>query len=77
MMKVNWAQVGKVTEPGRYMFRFGFVIVTAEDLAIWKTYPQAAFTLIPTFSSGPQEEYKLGAFDVGSEATHRDDGQPH
>ena len=33
MRKVNWAQVGKVTEPGRYMFRFGFVIVTADDNA--------------------------------------------
>ena len=64
MMKVNWAQVGKVTEPGRYMFRFGFVIVTAEDLEIWQRYPQATFTLIPMFSAGPQEEYKLGAFDV-------------
>ncbi len=69
MIKVNWAQVGKVTEPGRYMFRFGFVIVTAEDLAIWQRYPQAAFTLIPIFSPGPQEEYKLGAFDVGDAAT--------
>lgn len=64
MRKVNWAQVGKVTEPGRYMFRFGFVIITAEDLAIWQKYPEAAFTLIPMFSSGPQEEYKLGAFDL-------------
>ena len=47
MRKVNWAQVGKVTEPGRYMFRFGFVIVTADDLAIWEKYPEAAFTLLP------------------------------
>ena len=69
MMKVTWAQVGKVTEPGRYMFRFGFVIVTAEDLAIWQKFPEASFTLIPTFSAGPQEEYKLGAFDVGGTAT--------
>jgi hypothetical protein len=46
------------------MFRFGFVIVTADDLAIWQKYPEAAFTLIPLFSAGPQEEYKLGAFDV-------------
>jgi hypothetical protein len=76
MMKVNWAQVGKVTEPGRYMFRFGYVIVTADDLAIWQQYPEAAFTLLPMFSPGPQEEYKLGAFDVGGEATHGDDDQP-
>ena len=68
MRKVNWAQVGKVTEPGRYMFRFGLVIVSQDDLAIWQQYPEAAFTLIPMFSSGPQEEYKLGAFDLGGAA---------
>ncbi|MCW5703180.1 MAG: hypothetical protein AB7I42_08970 [Bradyrhizobium sp.] len=64
MRKVNWAQIGKVTEPGRYMFRFGYVIVSAEDLAIWQKHPEATFTLLPMFSAGPQEEYKLGAFDV-------------
>ena len=64
MNKINWTQVGKVAEPGRYMFRFGYVIVTAEDLAIWQKYPEASFTLIPMFSAGPQEEYKLGAFDL-------------
>ena len=64
MKKVNWAQVGKITEPGRYIFRFGFVIVTADDLAVWQQYPEAAFTLISMLSSGEQEEYKLGAFDL-------------
>src|ERR1700752_3160054 len=44
MRKVSWAHVVKVTEPGRYMFRFGFVIVTADDLTIWQKYPDAAFT---------------------------------
>ena len=64
MNKVNWTQVGKITEPGRYMFRFGYVIVSAEDLTIWQKYPDATFTLVPMFSSGPQEEYRLGAFDI-------------
>ena len=41
MKKVDWARVGRVTEPGRYMMRFGYVIVTADDLEIWKKYPQA------------------------------------
>src|SRR5690349_14460988 len=30
MRKVDWARVGRVTEPGRYMMRFGYVIVTAD-----------------------------------------------
>ena len=64
MRKVDWAQVGKVTEPGRYMFRFGFVIVTAEDIAVWQRHPEASFTLVPMFAAGPQEEYRLGVFDL-------------
>jgi hypothetical protein len=34
--KITWPQVGRVTEPGRYMFTFGWLTVTAEDLAIWE-----------------------------------------
>jgi hypothetical protein len=41
--KVTWAQVSRVTDPGRYMFKFGWVTITAEDLAIWEQYPNAAF----------------------------------
>jgi hypothetical protein len=29
------------------MFKFGWLTVTAEDLAIWKQFPTAAFTLVP------------------------------
>ena len=64
MRKVNWSEVGRVTEPGRYSFSLGFVFVTPDDLVIWEKYPNAAFTLIPLFSSGTKEEYRLGAFDV-------------
>ena len=46
--KIIWAQAGRVTEPGRYMFKFGWLTVTAEDLAVWKQYPNAAFTLLRT-----------------------------
>lgn len=69
MKKVDWARVGRVTEPGRYMMRFGYVIVTADDLDIWKKYPQASFTLVPLFSSGADEEYRLGAFDVSPDGS--------
>src|ERR1700682_2694447 len=43
--KITWAQVGRMTDPGRYMFKFGWLTITADDLAIWKQYPSAAFTL--------------------------------
>ena len=44
--KLTWAQVGHVTEPGRYMFKFGWLTITADDLQIWGNYPNAAFTLM-------------------------------
>lgn len=69
--KITWDRVGRVTEPGRYMYTFGWLTITADDLDIWKQYPQAAFTLMaqhsePDPSTG--EEFHLGAFDVAPDA---------
>jgi hypothetical protein len=67
LTKITWQRAGKVTEPGRYMFRFGWLTVAAEDLAIWKQYPEAAFTLVklPGPSTDPaSDEYHLGAFEL-------------
>ena len=44
--KVTWKQVGEVNEPGRYNYRFGWLTITAEDLAIWEPFPEASFTLV-------------------------------
>src|SRR5277367_3394086 len=44
--KITWQKAGGVTEPGRYMFTFGWLTIAAQDLAIWKMYPDAAFTLV-------------------------------
>ena len=67
--KIAWQQAGRVTEPGRYMFTFGWLTVTAEDLAVWEQFPNAAFTLVKTAmaleaeeESG--EEFHLGAFEI-------------
>ena len=70
--KINWAIAGRVTDPGRYMFRFGWLTITADDLAIWQVYPDAVFTLIRTLTSPPAEtdketvgeEFRLGTFDL-------------
>ncbi len=69
--KISWQKAGRVTEPGRYMFTFGWLNVTAEDLAIWRQFPDAAFTLVqlPTPSDGP-EEYHLGAFELPEPPSH-------
>jgi hypothetical protein len=63
--KITWQKAGRVTEPGRYMFRYGWLTVTAEDLAVWQQFPEAAFTLVylPDSEDG-REEFHLGAFDL-------------
>jgi hypothetical protein len=68
--KISWQKAGRVTEPGRYMFTFGWLTVTAEDLAVWQQYPQAMFTLVklPTATNADAtdvaEEFHLGAFEL-------------
>jgi hypothetical protein len=62
--KVTWAQVGRVAEPGRYLFTFGWLTITAEDLAIWQQHPGAAFTLVVQSPTDAVEEYHLGAFEL-------------
>jgi len=69
--KISWEKVGHVTAPGRYMFRFGYLTITSEDLEIWKQFPNAEFTLVAQRSAGPADEFILGAFDVAP-ATNRD-----
>jgi hypothetical protein len=63
--KVTWQRAGRVTEPGRYMFRYGWLTITAEDLAIWQQFPEASFTLVnlPSDPNSP-EEFHLGAFEI-------------
>jgi hypothetical protein len=66
------SQAGRVTDPGRYMFRFGWLTITADDLAVWQAYPNAAFTLISGKAPPPSEddeqppgeEFRLGLFEL-------------
>jgi len=64
--KITWERVGRVIEPGRYMYTFGWLTITADDLEIWKRYPNAAFTLLarPSPEGSIGEEFYLGAFDI-------------
>jgi hypothetical protein len=76
--KLTWAQVGRVTEPGRYMFKFGWLTITADDLAIWKKYPTAAFTLyssaVATTTKSDDEEvgdeFRLGTCELRSDSNY-------
>jgi hypothetical protein len=71
--KLTWAQVGLVTEPSRYSFKFGWLTVTAEDLAVWKQFSGAAFTLYRTSARAQpgdemeeeaRDEYRQGTFEL-------------
>ena len=71
--KVSWQQVGHVTEPGRYMFKFGWLTVTAEDLAVWQQFPDAVFALVKTAAApatDESEEYHLGTFELRENPAH-------
>jgi hypothetical protein len=73
--KISWQKVGRVAEPGRYMFTFGWLTITAEDLAVWEQFPSATFTLVQTAAStaaDAPEEFRLGAFDLPEHASSRD-----
>jgi len=63
--KITWPRVGRVTEPGRYMYKFGWLTITAEDLAVWEQFPNAVFTLVKTAPmTEVGEDFRLGAFEV-------------
>jgi hypothetical protein len=64
VIKVTWRKVGRVSDPGRYMFTFGWLTITAEDLAVWERFPNAAFTLVKTAETDEGEEFHLGVFEL-------------
>jgi hypothetical protein len=73
--KITWQRAGGVTEPGRYMFTFGWLTVTSDDLKVWNQFPDASFTLVelpahhePTDEEDDVhgEEFHLGTFDLPS-----------
>ena len=62
--KVTWQQVGRVSEPGRYMFKFGWLTITAADIAVWTQFPHASFTLVGTTAVEAEDEFHLGSFEL-------------
>ena len=53
------------------MFRYGWLTITADDLAIWQQFPEASFTLVnlPSPPDAP-EEFHLGAFEIPVNPRH-------
>jgi hypothetical protein len=82
--KVTWAQVGRVSDPGRYMFKFGWLTITADDLVVWRAFPNAAFTLVRTTAPAAPleaevqpvaEEFRLGAFELRIDSNYSESEQ--
>jgi hypothetical protein len=47
------------------MFRFGWLTISAEDLAVWEQHPNAAFTLVRTTTTTDiGDEFRLGTFEL-------------
>jgi hypothetical protein len=55
------------------MFRFGWLTVAADDLAVWEQFPDAVFALVKTaavpvtdaiVAADVAEEFHLGAFEL-------------
>jgi hypothetical protein len=47
------------------MFRFGWLAVAAEDIAVWEQFPQATFALVKkAAATEAAEEFHLGAFEL-------------
>jgi hypothetical protein len=69
--KITWPEVESVNEPGRYMFKLGWLTITAADLAVWKQFPNASFTVLRTVTMAHSrneawvgEEFRLGTFEL-------------
>jgi hypothetical protein len=63
--KITWQKAGRVAEPGRYMFTFGWLTIAAEDLGVWEQFPDAVFTLVKMATeTDATEEFRLGAFEL-------------
>jgi hypothetical protein len=71
--KISWQKAGRVTEPGRYMFKFGGLTIAAADLRVWEQFPDAIFTLVKTTAAADAtEEFHLGAFEIGENTSLRE-----
>jgi hypothetical protein len=64
--KITWRKAGSISEPGRYLFTFGWLTVTPEDLVVWKQFPDAAFTLVELPARDRDDEFHPDEFHLGA-----------
>ena len=46
------------------MFKFGWLTITEQELAVWRQFPNASFTLYRPSEAETEDDFRLGAFDL-------------
>ncbi|QOZ56123.1 hypothetical protein KUL72_13995 [Bradyrhizobium arachidis] len=64
MLRLRFSDVGEPSEPGEHRSRFGLVEITRNDLAVWKAFPNAVFTVIQPSPYSNAMISRLGTFEV-------------
>jgi hypothetical protein len=66
-MKVARSDLNNVQEAGRYLFPDGFITVLENEIAVWRSHPNALFNLMRKNPIQGQIEYVLGKHELPSE----------
>ncbi|MGX1321556.1 hypothetical protein AB7M17_005009 [Bradyrhizobium sp. USDA 377] len=64
ILRLRFSDVGEPAEPGEHRSRYGLVAITRSDLAVWKAFPDAVFTVIQPSPYSNAAAFRLGTFEV-------------
>ena len=51
-MQLSWRDVDFTEEPGEFPFADGLAVIGHKTIAEWLSFPEAVFTVSPTFKGG-------------------------
>ncbi|MBR0710623.1 hypothetical protein [Bradyrhizobium liaoningense] len=64
ILRLRFSDVGEPSEPGEHRSHYGLVAITRSDLAVWKAFPDAVFTVIQPSPYANAAIFRLGTFEV-------------
>ncbi|TWA99178.1 hypothetical protein [Bradyrhizobium stylosanthis] len=64
ILRLGFSDVGEPSEPGEHLSLYGPVDITRSDLAVWRAYPEAVFTVIQPSPYANASIFRLGTFEV-------------
>ncbi|WP_249161342.1 hypothetical protein [Bradyrhizobium manausense] len=64
ILRLRFSDVGEPREPGEHRSHYGPVEITRHDLAVWKAFPNAIFTVIQPSPYSNATISRLGTFEV-------------